>query len=114
MPNPERLVDDRHVVFDIHGGALLFGGGEENVRFSTAAIALRTGRVAYGIDYRVPPDGPFPAALDDCVAVYRALLVEAPADRIVISGTSAGATWPPPCCCALATRAYRCPRAHCC
>jgi acetyl esterase/lipase len=89
-PNPERLIDDRHVVFDIHGGALLFGGGEENVRFSTAAIALRTGRVAYGIDYRVPPDGPYPAALDDCVAAYRALLAEVPAERIVVSGTSAG------------------------
>jgi acetyl esterase/lipase len=89
-PNAERLIDDRHVVFDIHGGALLFGGGEANVRFSTAAIALRTGRVAYGIDYRVPPDGPYPAALDDCVAAYRALLGEVPAERIVVSGTSAG------------------------
>jgi acetyl esterase/lipase len=60
------------------------------VRFSTAAIALRTGRVAYGVDYRVPPDGPYPAALDDCVSAYRALLAEAPAAKIVVSGTSAG------------------------
>jgi acetyl esterase/lipase len=89
-PRGERLIDDRHVVFDIHGGALLFGGGEANVRFSTAAIALRTGRVAYGVDYRVPPDGPYPAALDDCVAAYRALLGEVPAQRIVVSGASAG------------------------
>jgi len=89
-PQGERLLGDRHVVFDIHGGALLFGGGEANVRFGTAAIALRTGRVAYGVDYRVPPDGPYPAALDDCVAAYRALLDEIPADRIVVSGTSAG------------------------
>jgi monoterpene epsilon-lactone hydrolase len=89
-PNDDRLIDDRHVIFDLHGGALLFGGGEANVRFSTAAMALRTGRVAYGIDYAVPPDGPYPAALDDCVAAYRALLDEVPAERIVISGTSAG------------------------
>ena len=89
-PRAERLIADQHVVFDIHGGALLFGGGEANVRFSTAAIALRTGRVAYGVDYRVPPDHPYPAALDDCVAAYRALLTEVPAERIVVSGTSAG------------------------
>jgi acetyl esterase/lipase len=89
-PRAERLIADKHVIFDIHGGALLFGGGEANVRFSTAAIALRTGRVAYGVDYRVPPDGPYPAALDDCVAAYRALLAEVPAERVVVSGTSAG------------------------
>jgi monoterpene epsilon-lactone hydrolase len=89
-PQGERRLSDRHVVFDIHGGALLFGGGEPSVRFGTAAIALRTGRLAYGADYRVPPDGPYPAALDDCVAAYRALLDEVPAERIVVSGTSAG------------------------
>jgi acetyl esterase/lipase len=89
-PQGERLLDDRHVVFDIHGGALLFGGGEANVRFSTAAIALRTGRIAYGLDYRVPPDHPYPAALDDCLAVYRALLGQHGAERLVVSGTSAG------------------------
>jgi acetyl esterase/lipase len=89
-PRGERLLSDLTVVFDIHGGALLYGGGEANVRFSTAAIALRTGRIAYGVDYRVPPDGPYPAALDDCVAAYRALLQEIPAGQIVVSGTSAG------------------------
>jgi acetyl esterase/lipase len=89
-PRAERLIDDRHVVFDIHGGALLFGGGEAAVRFEAAAISLRTGRVTYALDYRVPPDGPYPAALDDCVAVYRALLAEHKAQDIVVSGTSAG------------------------
>ncbi|HEY3799884.1 MAG TPA: alpha/beta hydrolase [Caulobacteraceae bacterium] len=89
-PQGERLLADDKVLLDIHGGALLFGGGEANVRFTTAAMALRTGRVAYGVDYRVAPEHPYPAALDDCVAAYRALLKEVPAERIVISGTSAG------------------------
>src|SRR2546425_704120 len=65
-PQGERLVDGRHVVLDIHGGGLVFGGGEANVRFEAAAIGLRTGRVTYAPDYRVPPDHPYPAALDDC------------------------------------------------
>jgi epsilon-lactone hydrolase len=89
-PRGERLIDERHVVFDIHGGALIFGGGESAVRFEAAAISLRTGRVTYALDYRVPPDGPYPAALDDCLAVYQALLAEHKAEDIVISGTSAG------------------------
>jgi monoterpene epsilon-lactone hydrolase len=89
-PRGERLIDERHVVFDIHGGALIFGGGESAVRFEAAAISLRTGRVTYALDYRVPPDGPYPAALDDCVAVYEALLAEHRAEDIVVSGTSAG------------------------
>jgi acetyl esterase/lipase len=89
-PIGERLIGKDHVVLDIHGGALLFGGGEANVRFSTAAIALRTGRVAYGVDYRVPPDHPYPDALDDCVAAYRELLQELGPERVVVSGTSAG------------------------
>jgi len=89
-PRGERLLSERHVVFDIHGGALLFGGGEAAVRFEAAAIALRTGRVTYALDYRVPPDGPYPAALDDCLAVYRALLAENSPAQIVVSGTSAG------------------------
>ncbi|MEJ0066715.1 MAG: alpha/beta hydrolase [Caulobacteraceae bacterium] len=89
-PRGERLIDERRVVFDIHGGALIFGGGESAVRFEAAAISLRTGRVTYALDYRVPPDGPYPAALDDCLAVYRALLAEHKAEDIVVSGTSAG------------------------
>jgi acetyl esterase/lipase len=89
-PRAERLLDERHVVFDIHGGALIFGGGEASVRFEAAAISLRTGRVTYALDYRVPPDGPFPAALEDCVVVYEALLAEHEAQDIVVSGTSAG------------------------
>ncbi len=89
-PQGPRLTSDRHVVVDIHGGALIFGGGEDNVRFEAAAIALRTGRVTYAVDYRVAPDHPYPAALDDCVAAYRALLAEVGPERIVVAGTSAG------------------------
>ena len=42
------------------------------------------------IDYRMPPDSPFPAALDDGVAVYRELLKTHRAKDIGIFGTSAG------------------------
>ncbi len=38
----------------------------------------------------MPPDHPYPAPLDDCLAVYRALLGHVDADRVVVSGASAG------------------------
>ena len=89
-PEGRRFLDDRHVVLDLHGGALLFLGGEENVRFNAAAIALRTGRKTYAVDYRMPPDHPYPAALDDCLTAYRGLLALYPPERIVVEGVSAG------------------------
>lgn len=89
-PRGERLTNPGHLLLDIHGGALVFGGGETNVRFSAASMALRTGCVAWSLDYRVPPDHPYPAALDDCLGVYRALLKERKAAEIVFSGASAG------------------------
>lgn len=85
---PDRVDDDR-VVLEIHGGALILLGGA----LCTAMTRLAVGRVplmTWGPDYRMPPDHPYPAALDDCLATYRALLDERPPDRIVVSGSSAG------------------------
>ncbi len=89
-PRGARLTNRGHVLLDIHGGALVFGGGEINVRFSAASMALRTGCVAYSIDYRVPPDHPYPAALDDCMEFYRDMLADHRPGEIVFSGASAG------------------------
>lgn len=88
-PRGARLLDKRHVVLDIHGGALIFGGGEMT-KLDAAAMALRTGRVTYALDYRMPPDHPYPAPLDDCVNCYRELLKEKKPEEIVVLGTSAG------------------------
>jgi acetyl esterase/lipase len=89
-PAPERRVADARVLFDVHGGALIQGGGADAVRLNAKFMALRTGRDAYSVDYRMPPDHPYPAALDDVVAAYRALLGIRPASEVVVSGVSAG------------------------
>jgi epsilon-lactone hydrolase len=41
-------------------------------------------------DYRMPPPDPYPAALDDCLTVYRHALTEHPPTKIIVSGVSAG------------------------
>lgn len=82
--------DDQHVVLEIHGGALIMGGGAACPLMALGAVSgLR--RRMWAVDYRMPPDHPYPAGLDDCLTVYRALLEEHRPDQIVVRGGSAGA-----------------------
>ncbi len=74
---------------DLHGGALVFGGGE-NARLAAGKHADLHNLTCYGVDYRMPPDHPYPAALDDCLATYRHVLKHHTPDKIVIGGRSAG------------------------
>lgn len=81
--------DSRGVILDMHGGGLIMCGGEL-CRMMGIGLAARVRRRVWSVDYRMPPDHPYPAALDDCVAAYRALLEERSPKEIVISGGSAG------------------------
>ena len=65
------------------------GGGAccRAMGITSAAVA---GARTWAIDYRMPPDHPYPAALDDCLAAYRALLREYAAENIIVRGGSAG------------------------
>jgi len=74
---------------DIHGGALVVGAGE-GCRVMGLLAVQRSGVRTWTVDYRVPPDHPYPAALDDCLTVYRALLRHYRPEDIVIGGASAG------------------------
>jgi len=86
---PESIGDDDRVVFDVHGGAFILQGGEACAAMTVIAAA-RMGLRTWGVDYRMPPDHPYPVPLDDCVRAYRALLDDVPAERIVVTGGSAG------------------------
>ncbi len=73
----------------LHGGGLVFLGGKF-AKAMAATNAVQCGCIAYSVDYRMPPDHPYPAAIDDAVAVYRYLLKHFASTRIAISGGSAG------------------------
>jgi acetyl esterase/lipase len=77
------------VWINVHGGAFIYGAGRR-AQAEAVATAAEWECVVYSIDYRVPPDHPYPAALDDVVTVYRELLQRHEARNIVISGESAG------------------------
>ena len=80
---------DRTVILEMHGGALILCGGEL-CKLMAMGSAARLQRRIWSVDYRMPPTHPFPAALDDCIAAYRALLAERDSAEIIVSGGSAG------------------------
>jgi epsilon-lactone hydrolase len=78
------------VVLFLHGGAFMIGSPVSH-RSITGRLAKRIGATVFVPDYRLAPEHPFPAALDDAFTSYRALLTQGYApERIAIAGDSAG------------------------
>ena len=93
VPTAEITIDGiepRHVVLYFHGGVYVLGDA-----FQAAALAAQIGRrtraKVISVDYRLAPEHPYPAAVDDALAAYQALLDDgtAPSD-IAFAGESAG------------------------
>ena len=93
VPTAEVTVDGiepRHVVLYFHGGVYVLGTASQAAALA-AQIARRTGAKVISVDYRLAPEHPYPAAVDDALAAYQALLQDgtAPSD-IAFAGESAG------------------------
>ncbi|OKL55101.1 hypothetical protein BSZ39_00785 [Bowdeniella nasicola] len=78
----------------IHGGGLIMGSTELDIE-SCSKLAHDLGTTVVSVDYRLAPEHPYPAAIDDCVAAIRWAYEEAKAgkfnpDKIVVIGASAG------------------------
>lgn len=78
------------IVLYLHGGGYVIGSNRSH-RHLAAAIASAAASRALLLDYRLAPEHPFPAAVDDAVAAYRWLLERRVApSRMAIAGDSAG------------------------
>jgi len=78
------------VLLYLHGGGYLIGSVESH-RAMIERITKATGARVLAVNYRLAPEHPYPAAVDDGVAAYRWLLAQDyAADRISIAGDSAG------------------------
>lgn len=76
------------VILYLHGGAYVLGSAHA-YRHLAGQIAMRANTATFVPDYRLAPEDPFPAAVDDAMAAYRGL-VAAGARMIAIAGDSAG------------------------
>lgn len=77
-------------LYYLHGGGYVFGSPESH-RNLTAGLTAATRIRTFALDYRLAPEHPFPAAVEDAVAGYRWLLDQGIApQRIIIGGDSAG------------------------
>jgi monoterpene epsilon-lactone hydrolase len=82
-------VQDRVILY-LHGGGYVIGSINTH-RAMIARIARASNARALAIDYRLAPEHPFPAAVDDATAAYKWLLAEGyEHGKIVIAGDSAG------------------------
>jgi acetyl esterase/lipase len=93
VPTAEITVDGtelRHVIVYFHGGVYVIGDAFQAAGLA-AQIGRRTRAMVISVDYRLAPEHPYPAAVDDALAAYEALLNNgtAPSD-IVFAGESAG------------------------
>lgn len=76
----------------IHGGGFISGSCRTH-RMHVAKFAIESGLESLVFDYRLAPEHPFPAALEDCVSVYMWLLEQGyDASEVVVGGESAGGT----------------------
>jgi epsilon-lactone hydrolase len=86
---PPDARDDAAVLY-LHGGGYVIGSPRSH-RHLAAAIGRAAGTSTVLLDYRLAPEHPFPAAVDDAVAAYQWLLARGlSSDRIVVAGDSAG------------------------
>jgi monoterpene epsilon-lactone hydrolase len=81
---------DGPVVVYVHGGGYCIGSLDSHRSMLTHLASAIDGRVL-GIDYRLAPEHPFPAALDDACAAYRWIVAGGTdPSRVVVAGDSAG------------------------
>jgi monoterpene epsilon-lactone hydrolase len=93
VPTAEITVDGiepRHVVLYFHGGVYVMGDASLAAGLASQ-VGRRTQAKVISVDYRLAPEHPYPAAVDDALAAYEALLDNgtAPTD-IAFAGESAG------------------------
>ena len=87
-PSGGELRSKEHILLNIHGGGFVMGAGS---LIEAIPIASLMGLAVVVPDYRLAPEHPFPAALDDAVKVYARLREDYSPEKIIAYGSSAGA-----------------------
>jgi monoterpene epsilon-lactone hydrolase len=89
--DPKEITESNRdrLLIHLHGGAYVLGSGiAATLEAVFVATACKTPVIS--VDYRVPPEHPFPAALEDSVAVWQELIQSSSPEKMALFGTSAG------------------------
>lgn len=86
---PAGGVHDPRTLVCLHGGAFMWGAGA-GALLEAVPVAATSGMRVIAADYRLAPEHPFPAAVEDVLAVFARLTAERPAAEIGLYGCSAG------------------------
>ena len=86
---PKNARDDAIIVY-IHGGGLICGNAYTS-RGYASILASETKIPTYAFSYRLAPENPYPAAVDDCFNAYKIILEKNPEKPIFLIGESGGA-----------------------
>lgn len=86
---PEHAREDALIIY-IHGGGLICGNAFSS-RGYASMLAGETKIPVYAFSYRLAPENPFPAAVDDCFEAYKAILAKYPDRPLFLIGESGGA-----------------------
>lgn len=79
-----------NVVLHFHGGGYLIGSAKGAIEYA-ARLANAVDGSCYAVEYRLAPEHPYPAAIDDAICAYRALIARGiPSSSILLSGESSG------------------------
>ncbi len=89
QPKVIPVANRERVLLHLHGGGYVFSPGESGTREAIMMAAYAGYRIV-SVDYRMPPDAPYPAAMDDAMAVYREVIKTTDPKRVGIFGTSTG------------------------
>ena len=91
MLTPDNIPQENRdrLLFHVHGGGYVFAPGEAATREAVLMAGFGKFKVI-SVDYRMPPDFPYPAAMDDAMAVWKEVIKTNDPKKIAIFGTSTG------------------------
>src|SRR5580704_2333711 len=91
MVTPENIPPENQnrLLVHMHGGCYVFYPGEAGTREAVFMAGFGRFKII-SVDYRMPPDHPYPAALDDAMTVWKAAVKMANPNNMAIFGSSAG------------------------
>jgi len=87
---PKRNPEQNRLIVYFHGGGYCFGSSLTTHRMGLTTLSKITKTICHSIDYRLSPENPHPAALDDALDAWRDIVEKNPKSKIILAGDSAG------------------------